>query len=627
VRSALSGAPEGLSVSVIKSLNFHFVVFRFERIAFSALWRFFMRCTNLALLVTLILPLLALPLAANEYSGVVTFSAEDLDVVESHGLHFVRLAEGVPGAPVGAPALPVVQVDVAVPWDAEVRSVVAYHAETLELDGFFDVVPMTSPKVVSGDPWPPDPFVKDPAVYEQNTDYPGYFVQLLSTWELVGQRFVKLAFHPMQYNPVTKKMTLATRIEFRLFWDDATQPPEQRTYNLTETGKDYYESMMQAKVLNPEEVAISPFIGSGDRILPPGQFEHVIITPQSFEADWDALVSWHTRKGLPDVVITKEYVYAHYTGTNQEKIRNFIIEAHAEWGARYFLIGADGGDLDAQVPFHSRFLLGEDVPNDTFYADYNDDWVVDVNVGRAPVTASSDIGNFIDKVLYYEKTPPLSNYGKNVFFMGFDLDEFTRGEDTNELIRNNEIPAYINFMSEYDSESGTHVSDVIAYLNLGPNLVNHVDHCNWNVWGMGYTNHGESMFASDVEALINGWNLINFYTLGCYASAWDYDTSLSEVFMRKAAGGAVSFTGNTRYGWYVQGYDDLYSALYEMRWWHVLFTDNIYHIGEALSAHKNEHFPDDEYYRRKTRFTSTMSPILKGTSISTSSPSRPARCT
>jgi hypothetical protein len=538
--------------------------------------------------------LYGLALGSDEFIETVSFSIEDLEVTRLHGHDFIRLKDGVPSAAVGFPALPVVQKDVALPWNAEVLGVSLVDVTTVELDGVYQVAPMTEPRIIESQSKEEDPFVQDPAIYESDEAFPGIFVQFKGTWDLVGQRMAKLAFHPVQYNPSTGKLTLATSITFRLLWDELLHPPTQTTCNLTSQGSEYYEDLLERRSLNP--VSIPPYIGSGSRALPSGQFEHVIITPQAFESDWSALVQWRTRKGHPSNVVTREYIYANYSGTDVQKIRAFVVDAHSTWGARFFLIGADGGTGSLEVPYHVLNRLGDDIANDTYYGDYDSDWVVDVHVGRASVTSATEIGQFIDKVLYYEKTPAMTGYGKKVLFLGFDLDDVTDGEDTKIMIDGSDIPSYINLLTEYDSESGGHVSDVIAYLNDGPNLVNHIDHCNWNVWGMGYTNHSESMVDTDVIALANGWDLINIYTLGCLASAWNYGESLSETFMRKAAGGGVSFTGNTMYGWYAVGYPDLYSSLYEMCWWHVLFADNQYHAGEALTAHKNDYYPDDEYY-------------------------------
>ena len=559
-----------------------------------------MRLTESALLLPALVLVLCGSLFAGEYTKTITFTSDDLTVTQRHGLDFVVLKDGVPSGPVGAPALPVVQFDVAIPWTALVQQVSIVRYETVDLDGTFDVAPLTQPRITSGKDKEENPFVKDGAIYGNDAFYPGDLATRIGGWKMVGQRFAKIALHPVQYNPVSGQLKLATLIEFRVEWIDASNQTEQKTVNLSKTGRDHYETLLKEKAVNPSDVIIPSFAGSKSRALPSGQYEHVIITPQTYESDWAPLADWRTQKGCPSIIITREYIDANYSGNSRERIRNFVDDAHTTWGARFFLLGADGGTTSSRIPYHERYLLGEDVPNDTFYSDLDGssgDWVADVSVGRATVRSSTHIDDFIDKVFYYERTPVVSNYGKTVLFLGFDLDSSTDGEDTKIYIDNNYIPSYIDFSREYDSEGGSHLGDTIDYMNDGPNLVNHIDHCNYSVWGMGYVNHSDLMDSGHVNALNNGWKLMNFYTLGCLASAWDYTESLSETIMRRPGNAGVSFTGNTRYGWYAVGYWDLYSSLYEIRWWHVLFTDNDYHVGDTLKEHKNDYYPSDEYYQ------------------------------
>ncbi|MHC4944462.1 MAG: IPT/TIG domain-containing protein [Planctomycetota bacterium] len=384
-----------------------------------------MHPSKLSLYAALLVVFIAPHLPANEYTGSVEFSVEDLSIIEARGFHHVRFAEGVPSAAIGSPALPVIQMDVAIPWNAIVKNVVVLHADIVEIDGTFDVVPMTAPRTLSGRSKDEFSFIKDPLVYGRNSDCPGFHVEYLSSWELVGQKFAKLAFHPLQFNPQEMKLSLATRIDFKLLWDSTLDSGTQPAFNLTAQGRGYYESVLHERTLNPEDIEILPFAGLGSRVLPPGQYEHVIITPKRFESSWDSLLQWHIRKGIPDVVVTKKFIYANYSGANTDKIRSFIKDAHAAWGTRFFLIGAKGGPLDVQVPIHGRSLLDENVPNDTFYADYNDDWIVDVHVGRASVTSSEEIYQFIDKVIIYEKTPLLNIDNPDVFFLGSYLGGYT----------------------------------------------------------------------------------------------------------------------------------------------------------------------------------------------------------
>jgi len=297
------------------------------------------------------------PLAADEYTGTANFSHENVKITQANGYDYIQLTDGVPCAAAGSPALPVLQLDVAIPYDATVSDLAVLSTEIMEMEGTFQVVPMTEPKRISSEDTPMDPFYRDPLFYEANSDFPGFYVEYLSTWELVGQKFAKLAFHPLQYNPLSGKLTFAKQIQFRLFWNKSVQIPEVLSFNLTKAGEKYYKKALLQRTLNPEAVAIPPYTNTHNSILPQKQYEHVIITPQAFESQWDRLIEWHMRKGLPDVVVTKEFIYAHYSGQSpQERIRSFIKDAHSAWGTRYFLIGADGGFIPKEPEL---YLLGK----------------------------------------------------------------------------------------------------------------------------------------------------------------------------------------------------------------------------------------------------------------------------
>ncbi|GAI40034.1 unnamed protein product, partial [marine sediment metagenome] len=175
-------------------------------------------------------------------------------------------------------------------------------------------------------------------------------------------------------------------------------------------------------------------------------------------------------------------------------------DAHSNWGAIYFLLGGDSN----VIPYYTRNIGGNDIPGDTYYADYDYDWTCEVHVGRAPVRVTGEWGidTFIDKTLTYEKDPPLTNYAKTAFFMGFDLKTYgsNEGEGCKEYIKNNYLPGSWTYRSEYDSESGTHKTDCLNYLNQGNHLVNHIDHSNTDYMGTGYTNHGQGINTNDAKS-------------------------------------------------------------------------------------------------------------------------------
>jgi hypothetical protein len=297
--------------------------------------------------------------------------------------------------------------------------------------------------------------------------------------------------------------------------------------------------------------------------------------------------------------VTTEWIYnsGGYTGTNQNKIRAFMQDAQANWGTTFFLLGGD----TTIVPYYSRTftVAPESVPNDTYYADYDSDWICEVHVGRAAVRSASEIPGFISKVLTYEKSPPLSNYAKTAAFFGFDLKAHGSGEGENMMkdIKNLYLPASWTYRSEYDSEPGTHKADVIAFLNQGNNLANHADHSGTDAMGAGYTNHGDTISSSEMGGLYNGTRQSILYSLGCWACDYAADICVAEAFVRNPAGGGVAFVGNSRYGWYMPYTSDDYSARYDRYFFRSLFTQGFTTLGPCFSDHKNDAYQNDEYYR------------------------------
>ena len=215
-----------------------------------------------------------------------------------------------------------------------------------------------------------------------------------------------------------------------------------------------------------------------------------------------------------------------------------------------------------------------------------------MHVGRAsvagPGSGSGQIGNFINKILTYEKNPPLSGFAKNAGFFGFDLDSSTHAEQCKINIDNQYIPASWTMSTVYDSQGGNHKTNVIAALNAGQNLANHADHSGPDFMGTGYVNHNLGLWNSDMDALTNGNKQGILYSMGCDPAAYDSSDCIGEHFVQNSNGGGVAFIGNSRYGWYYVGQYNSLSLGYDMEFFESIFQDNLYKLGAAFSDHKND---------------------------------------
>jgi hypothetical protein len=153
----------------------------------------------------------------------------------------------------------------------------------------------------------------------------------------------------------------------------------------------------------------------------------------------------------------------------------------------------------------------------------------------------------------------------------------------------------------YDSQASNHKDDTIDALNDGQNLFNHSDHSNSTQLGLGYINHeSEGWFLGPygVSQLTNDDRTTNVVSTGCWANDMTYNDGIAEVFVifnPQQAG--VSFTGNTRDGWFYSGSITTLTCLVDREWWKSLFNYDKYILGMTLADGKNRNHPNTNIWR------------------------------
>jgi len=535
--------------------------------------------------------------AAWTYRCTLMFDESDLQFDRALGGDVVGLKGGTWLAEPGRPLLPARMVRLAVPEGVKVTGVSVIDAEVVPLDGTYAPVTAQTPLPTSQRPdaaWLGAAAPRDDVA----AIYPAAPAQVVYQTDLAGQSIAVVKVCPVQYRPAEKKLALYQSMELELIGDTGYVCGDHLPQRASTTMRMLYESLLREAVVNPDDVRLRGGASlAGPRGVEPGDYDYVIITQLGWDDEFAPLAEWKTKKGTPAAIVTVDWIYnwGGYSGSDVDKIRQFVIDAHDTWGAMYFLLG---GDSDT-VPCHERYLLGEDVPNDTFYGDYDDDWTCEVYVGRASVRSAAAVETFVAKALTCAKNPPLTDYPKTAFFMGFDMASSGshEGEGTKTAIKDLYLPDDWMLSTEYDGESGSHLADVIGYLNDGNSIVNHVDHCYWDYIGTGDRMHDEGLSISDMENLNNGERQSIFYTIGCWPCAFTEETCIAEAFVRNPNGGGVAFVGNTRYGWFWPYSDDGYSLGYDRAFFSSLFEQNHWRLGVCFSDHKGDYYEGDEYHK------------------------------
>lgn len=517
----------------------------------------------------------------------ITFDPNDLSFQTISGFDLVLL-EGASGCTdIGAPYLPAMDVKVALPEGMTVKSISLEQAVRQDIAGRYSLIPVQPPRPLSFKTVEPTFVAPDAAIYSQFTPYPAQQVELVRQADLAGQSMAIVRLLPLQYIPIDGKLILATSMTLLIEGQPGYTCGDYLPSAISETKRSAYERMINDMVINPDKVQL---MDNGDICkfagVDPGTYDYVIITPDAWTTNFQPLADWKTKKGVPANIVTTEWIFNQggYTGTNEEKIRAFVIDAHATWGATYYLLG---GDTDT-VPTRILQDSGHTIATDTYYADYDEDYICEVHVGRASVADTTAIADFIDKTLTYEQDPPLSNYAKNAALFGFDLNYNTHGENCNVFIDDTYIPADWAMSNVYDSHAGDHKVNVMAAINAGQNLLNHIDHSNENLIGVGYVRHNLTLTSPEVDTFTNADKQSIMYSIGCWSAAYDFPACIAEHFVRNANGGCVSYIGNSRYGWYDHMMTDTLSMLYDMNFFKALFEDDYYRLGECFSQHKND---------------------------------------
>ena len=532
------------------------------------------------------------------------FALDELSFQRTMGYDLVVLRDTGFLTAVGRPMLPVKQVGLALPPGMTVTGVSVADVVQRDIDGAYVIFPAQPPRMLSKPVRAADFVQPDATTYGSADAYPSRLAELSHQTDLAGQGIAIVRLSPLQYFPREKRLRLCTALTVIVEGTGGYECGDYLPPSISEAGRAAYERMLTRAVVNPQDVELRTRSDPPPRSVGvgPGDYDYVIITDESWVADFEPLANWKTRKGVPASIVTTDWIYndGGYTGSDVDKVKAFVVDAHNNWGATYFLLGGDSN----LIPYHIRTITipgywTDDIPNDTYYADYDEDWTCEVHVSRVGVRSPSGISTFINKVFTYEKNPPLSDYATTAAFFGFDISDCgdQYGEVAKEYIRSLHLPGSWTLQTEYDSEPGTHKADVLGYLNQGHHLVNHCDHCNTDCMGAGWTCHGDLLYISDINALANGDRQSILFATGCYPANFPAYTCIGEAFVQNRNGGGVAFMGNTRYGWGGTLPDtDHYSMRQDRYFFRALFDQGLYRLGECFSYLKNGAFEGFDPY-------------------------------
>jgi hypothetical protein len=449
-------------------------------------------------------------------------------------------------------------------------------------------------------------FIIDEIFYQQDIQYPGKLVEIVTDGNIRDISFVKLKFYPIQYNPKQEIATIYDKITVELTWNSVEMVMVESDFSHSSFYKTYANTFSNwegfLENTNIEEQTKSS--GNGGR---QEGCDYIIITHPDYYSQIEPLANWKHSKGYKTHLVDTTV-----TGTTSSAIKQYIQDAYDDWSPKpsYLLIVGDAED----VPTSSS-------GTDLFYVTVDgSDYFPDMFHGRIPIDTTQELETIVNKIINYEQNPPsLASFYENFAVAAYFQDDENNGYETRRFVRTSEeIRDYLmteDYIGEriYCTESyinPTHYNngyygngeplpselrrptfpwdgdadDIINAIENGIFILNHRDHGGNDGWGDPY------FVSSHITGLTNGNLLPVVFSINCLTGRFDGSSEcFAENFIRKDGGGAVAVFAATRVSY--SGYNDyLCRGFYDAQWPDFDpdygIDDPMYTLGEILNNGK-----------------------------------------
>ena len=238
-------------------------------------------------------------------SYTMSFSENDLSFDTLFGYDTVTLNGCSLLNEIGSPQLPVKHIMIALPNSFKANKVRILSAQTQMIEGTFTILPAQKPQKL-GTPPPILPRIqRNIARYLSPLPYPSQLVCLGTQTDLAGQNLLQLTIYPLHYLPLQKHLVLITSISFVIDGTPGYLCNDYLPHSISDNGRTMYEQMIQGLVINPGDVQLQSSPSTPQPLgVPPGDYDYVIVTQDSWVSAFQPLATWKTMKGVPATIVT-----------------------------------------------------------------------------------------------------------------------------------------------------------------------------------------------------------------------------------------------------------------------------------------------------------------------------------
>lgn len=383
-------------------------------------------------------------------------------------------------------------------------------------------------------------------------------------------------------------------------------------------------------------------------LTPINTVNYLIVTSNQFLEEVEPLGQWKNQRGLKSSIETIEEISENYEGNDitiqiRHCIRDYFHNNQTKW-----VVLAGGENI---IPTKSVSIAGTSVSCDSFYSNLDDDWLMgetsissifdglewvpEVYVGRLPADNEDQMVNLVNRIIDYEKNPPIGSWMNTALFGGtfanfhYDIndnnisdDEDVKEFDTNKnhnWINDNIIPSNWDSIllgeaegvktTDYYYDYPTNEANLVNQINSGAGVIqmdahgsptemfrsiftNDVDGDGLFDWGEDKL-EGRKFIGTSTEFDTQGKNGL-FFLAACSTGTFTQGDCLTEYIVRNCGIGCIGSSHSSYYDneIYTENYKCWVTQGLLMRFWNQFFTENTNHPGKALAQAKNEYCAD-----------------------------------
>ncbi len=273
----------------------------------------------------------------------------------------------------------------------------------------------------------------------------------------------------------------------------------------------------------------------------------IIISHRDFVESTAPLKALRESQGLSVKVVDVEDIFDEFSFGHKlpAALRDFLGFAASNWAPspRFVLLAGDASVDPKNYQGHGNFdfvptrvldtRLMETVSDDWF-ADFDDDGLAELAVGRLPVRTATEADNMVAKIVAYEQQ---KNASGGVLLVADHHDGQFSFEVAHEQLRTL-LPVGTEVASINSGKLDTAIArrQLLENLNRGPQIVNFTGHGSVNLW------RGKLLTAADVGGLTNADSLSTFVMMTCLNGYFQDAAldSLAETLLKAEQGGAVA---------------------------------------------------------------------------------------